>query len=81
MKNPDDYIEGLHDSNAPFNQEEEELSSEETQLAEIEELKLQLRNIKFAYNNRRKEIETLVNNIEGLESHAYIRNILKDLFL
>jgi hypothetical protein len=81
--NPDTHIEGLYDPNAPFNQEEDDdfLCLEDALHSEIDDLKLELKRLKYAYNCKRKSVEILVDNIDHLESHTYVKNILKDLFL
>jgi hypothetical protein len=90
--NLDDYITGTYDANAPFNESEtvrdyaeviSELEVDDANIIEqeMELLKMELKRLKYAYNCKRKSVEILVENIEGLESHTYVKNILKDLFL
>jgi len=88
----DDYITGTHDANAPFNESEtvrdyaeviSELEIDDANIIEqeMELLKMELKRLKYAYNCKRKSVEILVDNIQGMESHTYVTNILKDLFL
>jgi len=90
--NLDDYITGTYDADAPFNQSETvrdyaeviselEINDADIIEQEMELLKLELKRLKYAYNCKRKSVEILVDNIDHLESHTYVKNILKDLFL
>ena len=83
LNNLDSHIEGLYDPTAPFNQQEDDdfIYLEDALHSEIDDLKMELKKLKYAYNCKRKSVEILVENIEGLESHTYVKNILKDLFL
>jgi len=90
--NLDDYITGAYDDEAPFYEletvrdyaeviSELEIGDADIIEQEIELLKSELKRLKYAYNCKRKSVEILVNNIDHLESHTYVKNILKDLFL
>tara|TARA_R110000782_G_scaffold45143_3_gene100492 strand:+ start:974 stop:1225 length:252 start_codon:yes stop_codon:yes gene_type:complete len=81
LNNLDKYIEGFNDPTAPFNQQDDEVREEETLQARIEELEMEVKKLKYAYNCKRKSVEILVENTQHMESHAYITKILKDLFL
>jgi hypothetical protein len=90
--NLDDYITGAYDDEAPFYELEtvrdyaeviSELEIDDASIIEqeVELLKMELKRLKHAYKCKRKSVEILVDNIQHLESHTYVTNILKDLFL
>ena len=89
----DEYITGEHDPDAPFNQADlpardyaevvGELDFDDANIIE-EELdlaRLELSRLKMTMASQKARLRDLLDIIEGMESHTYVKNILKDIFL
>jgi len=91
--NLDNYIEGTYNEDNPANKLESDTRSFEDVMFELdnedkdiiyEEIayhELEIKRLMDAYKGKQKAIEMLVDNTRDMDSHTYIRNILKELFL
>jgi uncharacterized protein YtpQ (UPF0354 family) len=95
LNNLDKYIEGYYNNDSPVNESEEKqvamtlaevlsnMDAEDEKVVSeaIYYLEMEIKKLKYAYRSKCKSVEILVENIDEFESHTYVKNILKDLFL
>ena len=89
----DNYIEGDYNEDNPSNKLDSRMRSFEDVMFELESEdkniiyeeiayhELEVKRLKLAYKSKQKSIEILLDNVKDMDSHTYIKNILKDLFL